>query len=334
MSISYPSAKSEWTPLRLIESELKLVEETLYATLASPVGTIDAVTRHLVGAGGKRLRPSLVILSAYASDKPVDIDTMIKLAAGVELIHMATLVHDDVIDGAEIRRGRPTANTHWGNHVSVLTGDYMLAKSFFLLSGHGDMRIMQAVAQATIAMAEGEINQIEAVHDFRTQTDQYISTIKNKTAEFMSACCRIGTILASTPNEIENALADYGLNLGIAFQITDDILDLAGDPARTGKPIGGDLREGKLTLPVIITMMRASSTDRIAIEKILSDSNNSMEDVEFVLRLAQQLGAIEEASLVASDFIKTAVSSLQQLPASDARDSLEQLAHNILHRDH
>jgi len=334
MSISYPSAKSEWTPLRLIESELKLVEETLYATLASPVGTIDAVTRHLVGAGGKRLRPSLVILSAYASDKPVDIDSMIKLAAGVELIHMATLVHDDVIDGAEIRRGRPTANTHWGNHVSVLTGDYMLAKSFFLLSEHGDMRIMQAVAQATIAMAEGEINQIEAVHDFRTQTDQYISTIKNKTAEFMSACCRIGTILASTPNEIENALADYGLNLGIAFQITDDILDLAGDPARTGKPIGGDLREGKLTLPVIITMMRASSADRIAIEKILSDSNNSMEDVEFVLRLAQQLGAIEEASLVASDFIKTAVSSLQQLPASDARDSLEQLAHNILHRDH
>lgn len=334
MSISYPSAKSEWIPLRLIERELRLVEETLYATLASPVRTIDAVARHLVDAGGKRLRPSLVILSAYASGRPVDIGITVQVAAGIELIHMATLVHDDVVDGAEIRRGRPTANTHWGNHISVLTGDYMLAKSFSLLSGRGDMRIMQAVAKATIAMAEGEINQIEAIHDVHAQTDQYISTIKNKTAEFMSACCRIGAILASAPDEIEDALAGYGLNLGIAFQITDDILDLAGDPARTGKPIGGDLREGKLTLPVILTMTRANSADRIALENILVGSNNTTEDVEFVLRLAQQVGAIEEALLVASNFVKSAVSRLQCLPTSDARDSLEQLAHSILRRDH
>lgn len=334
MSVSYQSARSEWTPLRLIESELKLVEEILYATLASPIQTIDTVARHLLDAGGKRLRPSLVILSAYASGRLDDIDTTIQVAAGVELIHMATLVHDDVIDDARIRRGRPTANTHWGNHISVLTGDYMLAKSFSLLAGHGNMRIMQAVAQATIAMAEGEISQIGAIHDVCVQTDQYMSTIKNKTAEFMSACCRIGAMLASTPNEIEDALANYGLNLGIAFQITDDILDLTGDPARTGKPIGGDLREGKLTLPLILTMMRANPTDRRAMENILANHNDSMEDVEFVLGLAQQVGAIEEASLIASDFIKSAVSSLQCLPASDARDSLERLAYNVLYRDH
>jgi octaprenyl-diphosphate synthase len=334
MFASNTAAKTEWQKSLPIENELKLVESTLRDVLDSSVQTIADVATHLLAAGGKRLRPALVILSAYAAGTLTDSDAMVKAAAGVELIHMATLVHDDVIDNAEFRRGKPTANSLWGNHISVLAGDYMLAKSFSLLAYQGNIRVMEAIARATIAMAEGEVHQIESSGRFDAEVAQYLLTIRNKTAEFISACCRIGAILANASKETEIALADYGLNLGIAFQIIDDILDLAGDPAKTGKSIGGDVREGKLTLPIILALRLAKPVDKKALENILQTHDLQPQDIDFVRKLLLQTGAIDEAKATASEYVEKATSCLQQLPASNARDSLEQLAYYILERDY
>lgn len=315
-----------------IEAELKLVEEVISNELISEVQTVETVSRHVLDAGGKRLRPSLVILSAGAVLNGHDPIRLTNVAAGAELIHTATLMHDDVIDDSNSRRGRATANTLWGNRVSVLSGDYVLAKAFSLLSRDGDMAIMRALSDATIAMAEGEVAQIEAKGDTHALTNAYLTIIRQKTAEFMSACCRIGAILGSGSAYETEALAAYALDLGMAFQITDDLLDLVGDPAQTGKPVGGDLREGKVTMPIIITLQRVTPSDRDAVEAIIRSEDASPNDVEFVRGLAESTGAVEATRESAADYISKAICSLNALPPSDARDSLEQLAGYILNR--
>ena len=327
-----PTSKSSNPPFFVsIEAELGRVEDILHAELTSVVKTVSDVSRHILDAGGKRLRPSLVILSTCACQGEMDSGRLVNIAAGTELIHMATLMHDDVIDGAESRRGRMTANSFWGNQVSVLAGDYMLAKATSLFSRDGSPRIMDALSQATIAMAEGEIRQIESLGDTGALAEQCLSIIRGKTAEFMSTCCRIGAILAGASESTEESLAQYGLNLGFAFQITDDLLDLVGNPAETGKPIGGDIREGKVTLPVILALEKAESRDRMALESILR-GNATPEDIDLARKLAEDTGAIEGTRVVASEYIEEAVRYLHTFPASEARDSLQELAHFILTR--
>jgi octaprenyl-diphosphate synthase len=315
-----------------IEAELRQVEDMLYAELSSPVQTAAGVSTHVLDAGGKRLRPALIILAAHASCGKFDPDRLIGVAASSELIHMASLVHDDVIDEAESRRGRMTANSYWGNQISVLTGDYMLAKAVSILARDGDIGIMRALSQAVVAMTEGEIHQMEAQGKPTIPADMYFSIIRGKTAALISACCRIGAILASASPEMEDLLAGYGLSLGLAFQITDDLLDLIGDPARTGKPVGGDIREGRITLPLILAMERADPADRVALERILSSEDASREDVDLARRLAEETGAIDAAREAAADYIRQAMEHLVALPASEAKESLNAFAQYILVR--
>lgn len=315
-----------------IEGELRQVEEIISGQLTSEVRTVEAVSRHILDAGGKRLRPALVILSAYAVSSECDRLRTAQVAAGAELIHTATLVHDDVIDDADARRGRLTANSLWGNRISVLTGDYMLAKAFSLLTLDGGIGVMRALSAATVAMAEGEIAQIEARGDAQALADSYLAIIRNKTAEFMSACCRIGPILASGSPSVEEALSRYGMDLGMAFQITDDLLDLIGDPNRTGKPVGGDLREGKVTMPIILAMERASESEREMLESIIRAEDVSEPDIEFARQIAESTGAVEATRMIASDYVTRAIGHLGILPLSQAHTSLEGLARHIINR--
>jgi octaprenyl-diphosphate synthase len=280
------------------------------------------------------MRPSLVILGAHVSahaGAPPD-DQMIRVAAATELIHMATLMHDDLIDGAEKRRGRVTANQFWGNHVSVLSGDYMLARAFAILAHDGEVPVMQVISKATIEMAEGEIRQIELLGDIAGLSREYLSIIGGKTAAFMSACSRSGAICSGAPRDVEDALAEYGFNVGLAFQITDDLLDLIGDPALTGKPIGGDIREGKVTMPVIIALQRVTPDDRRLLEHILSSGETSPSDMAFVRKAVEETGAIEATRESASEYIARALESIRPLPQSPYHDSLTLLAEGILSR--
>lgn len=337
MSASTASARDKArTPKFLLsaENELRRVEEVLSWELASNVETVRAASSHILEAGGKRLRPTLVVLSAKSWPAEYDVDRLVNIAAVTELIHMATLMHDDVIDGAERRRGRMTANTFWGNQISVLTGDYMLAKAFSILACDADAKIMQALSRATVAMTEGEISQIESRGDTRSLTAYYLSTIRDKTAAFMSACCRVGAILASAMTDAENSLAGYGLNLGLAFQITDDLLDLVGDPGQTGKPVGGDIREGKATMPVILALERSSSVEKTKIERILAGHDVTSGDVEFVRKTAEETGAIEATRETAAGYVKRAIEDVRGIPPSPARQALEDLAEYILQRRH
>lgn len=318
--------------LRPIAEELRRVEEILSAQLDSRMQTVTSVSCHILDAGGKRLRPSLVILGAKACGGDCDSEKMLNAAATTELIHMATLMHDDVVDDANTRRGRSTANSVWGNKISILTGDYMLAKSFALLAHIGDHGVLDAMGRATIAMAEGEIQQIESIGDTEALTTHYLTTIKNKTAEFMSACSQIGAILARSSQEVEDALISYGLNLGIAFQITDDLLDLIGDTAQTGKPVGGDIREGKITMPLILALENAGQDEHTEVERIVHGGNVTSEDIEYIRNLAINTGAIDGTQAVAARFIQMAIDNLSILPPSDALESLKELPRHILNR--
>lgn len=315
-----------------IADELRQVEATLTAELESGVEMVSAVTSHVLEAGGKRLRPSLVLLGARSISGSGDDGCLIRTAAVAELIHMATLMHDDVVDGAASRRGRVTANHHWGNQVAVLTGDYMVARAFSTLSRDGDVRVMRALSQATVAMSEGEIRQIELRGDIRGLTREYYSIIGGKTAAFMSACCRVGAICADALPQDEEALADYGMNLGLAFQMTDDLLDLIGDPDITGKPVGGDIREGKVTLPVILAMQKAAPDDCTLIEGILSSAGTTPADVDLVRSLVEETGAVEATREAAANYIRRALESTRTLDRSAYRESLELLAEGILSR--
>jgi len=336
MSITAPRANgkpSSAPNTNPIEADLQRVDDLLHAELSSAVKTVFAASRHILDAGGKRLRPALVLLSAHACRDDADMVRAVSIAAAVELVHMATLMHDDVIDGADSRRGRKTASAFWGNQVSVLTGDYMLSKATSLLAADGDLRVIQELARATTSMAEGEIAQIESCGETKSLASQYLAIIRDKTAEFTSACCRFGAIVSGAEPPVEDALAGYGLDFGLAFQITDDLLDLVGDPAITGKPSGGDLREGKVTMPIILALQRANPADRMALEHIIHNDGASAADVEFVRKLVLETGAIEAAREAASAHLDSALRRLELLPPSRYRDSLEDLARYTLTRE-
>lgn len=315
--------------LEAVRPELLRVEEALRDALDSNVHTMLAVSRYILDAGGKRIRPSLVLLSAKALGETPE--RAVDVAASVELIHMATLLHDDVIDGAESRRGRRTANFSWGNQVPVLAGDYMLAKATGLLARVGDLRLIQALSEATTAMSEGEVSQIETRGEI-TSLPTYLSIIRQKTAEFMSGCCRMGAILAGASKSQEEALAQYGINLGMAFQITDDLLDFIGDPAQTGKPVGGDIREGKVTLPLILALEKSDSPDRASVERIIQSTDVTADNVGFVRKLVQKTGAAEATRQSAHEYCGKAVGSLSILPKSEITASLELLAEGMIYR--
>ncbi len=316
-----------------IRQELQDVEECLSSIIQSDVGLVYDLSKHLLSAGGKRIRPALVLLAAQASGSAqVNNKRLTRIAVAAELIHMATLVHDDVIDHSESRRGRMTANAFWGNKLAVLSGDCILAKAFHLLSEDADQRILQTIAQMTIQMSESEVLQTLCEHDLSGWQTNYWQIIHNKTASFLSTCCRCGAIIAGASSEVEESLAEYGMQLGIAFQLTDDILDIAGDPEITGKPVGNDLREGKATLPVLLALENMAETDRLDTFALIANPEPAQEQIESLCEIIKASSAIESARAQAKEFSERAVDVLESLPSSDAKDALTALARTTVDR--
>jgi octaprenyl-diphosphate synthase len=294
---------------------------------------IPEVTAHLIEAGGKRLRPMLVLAAAhlcgYAGTGGEDHR---KLAATVEFIHTATLLHDDVVDESQRRRGRPTANLLWDNKSSVLVGDYLFARAFQLMVEPGSLRVLDILANASATIAEGEVLQLTAAQDLATTEATYLQVIRGKTAALFSAATEAGAVIAGAPEDQVRALYTYGDALGIAFQIADDLLDYGGSAAAIGKNVGDDFRERKLTLPVIKAVARADAEERAFWVRVIEKGDQRASDLEQALALMARHGAMAAARDDALDWSARAQAALAPLPAHPLRDLLSELAAYVVSR--
>lgn len=314
-----------------LSSEMTAVTDLIRQKMASRhAPRIPEVTAHLVEAGGKRLRPMLVLAAAKLLDYPGPYH--IHLAATVEFIHTATLLHDDVVDESRQRRGRPTANLLWDNKSSVLVGDYLFARSFQLMVEPGNLRTLEILANASATIAEGEVLQLTAAQDLRTDESVYLQVVRGKTAALFSAATEVGGVIAGAPAEQVQALFDYGDALGIAFQIVDDILDYGGATETIGKNVGDDFRERKLTLPVIKAIAAANPEERAFWARTIEAGEQREGDLEQALILLARHGAIEAARADALAWAATAKKALTVLPPHPIRDMLSELADFVVSR--
>jgi len=317
----------------LIRTDLNNVERSLQAAAASEVHPVDALAQHVLLAGGKRLRPATVILTARALSREPDADRIVTVAAAMELVHTATLVHDDVVDNTSVRRGAATANAVFGNGVAVISGDFLLARAVSMLARESDTRLLRTVADVTADMSEGEVQELVTTGEPELTEKAYFGLIGKKTASFIEGCCRCGAIVAGADGLGENAVANYGLNMGLAFQLADDLLDYVGDPAKTGKAVGTDLREGRATLPFLYGLRHASDGAR---ERLLSSfANPSLREatISTVIRTLDTLGAFDHARKVAHEHANAAKLSLSVLENSAYRQALSDLADYVVNRD-
>jgi octaprenyl-diphosphate synthase len=320
--------------LDIVHDDLVAVEGLLGNEIRSDVKAAYAISGHTLSAGGKRLRPALVVLAAHAACQEFPASTVFASAAAAELIHMASLIHDDVVDGSAERRGRPTANATFGNQISVLVGDYLLAKSIYLAAREGNIDVIRVFSNVTVGLSEGEVLQITAKGDVDTSEETYLTIIQKKTAGFIAGCCEVGAMLAGASPEQIAALTCYGLNCGLAFQIADDLLDYTGDPHKTGKPVCGDLREGKMTLPLILTLRDVSDTERGHLLHILEEPEALTDDEIADVRAAivRHNGYTRTAD-TARRYVEQAQEALRDLPPSSYRNSLHALADYALTRE-
>lgn len=309
------------------------MEGALAKAASSAVHQVDAVSRHLLQAGGKRFRPACVALAARAVNEDADTDRVVAVATALELVHTATLVHDDVVDNTWVRRGTATANAVFGNGIAVLTGDFLLAQAVRILAEEGDSRLFRALAQVTIEMTEGEVLEMVWAGDPGLSLDSYYELIRKKTAAFISGCCRIGAIIAGASPVEEEALARYGMSLGLAFQLKDDLLDYAGDPAVTGKPIGTDLREGRATFPLLVGLRELRDGKRETVLEAFGNSSIQDHTLSVVVRTLHGVGAFAETDRAAHAVAREAVEALQDLRPSPYREALELLADYSVRRD-
>ncbi|MGH8042330.1 MAG: polyprenyl synthetase family protein [Rudaea sp.] len=306
------------------------VDALIRARLASDVVLINQIAEHIVGAGGKRLRPMLVLLAAQTCGYRGERDAL--LAAVVEFIHTATLLHDDVVDESELRRGRKTANALWGNAASVLVGDFLYSRAFQMMVEADDMRVMRLLADTTNQIAAGEVLQLLNIHNADVDKAAYLRVIERKTAVLFAAATRLGGLLAGMPAAQEQALADFGLNLGFAFQIADDVLDYVSDAGTLGKNVGDDLAEGKVTLPLIFALERAAPAQAASLRRAIQ--TGGLDSLDNIVAAIRDSGAIERARAMAQQYADAAKAALSTLPASDARTAMATLAEHALQRDH
>lgn len=319
--------------LDCIGDDLAAIERLLNDEIRSDVRAAYAISGHTLSAGGKRLRPALVTLAARAVQHHFPLVTVHASAAAAELIHMASLIHDDVVDNADSRRGRPTANAAFGNQISVLVGDYLLAKSIYLAAREGNLDVIRVFSKVTVGLSEGEVLQITAKGDVDTSEETYRRIIEKKTAGFIAGCCEIGAMLAEASPSALDALTNYGLNLGLAFQIADDLLDYTGDPAVTGKPRCGDLREGKMTLPLILALQDVGVSERRSLLRILQEPEALTEsEIASVLDTIARHDGYSRTAHVARAYVRAAQDALTALPASPYHQSLAVLADYALTR--
>ena len=317
----------------LYSDEIKLVEGKLLEIFHSDVLLIQAIGRHIVKSGGKRMRPLFLLLSAGMAgyDPGRHGDDHIKFASIIESIHTASLLHDDVVDGAEARRGEPSANALWNNQVVVLAGDFMYSNALRLTIGHRDHRINETLSSATTRMTQGELKQLERSHSVEITEEDYFDIISAKTGALISAACQIGGILSGCPDEQEQALASYGLKVGNSFQVADDILDYSADEEAFGKELGKDLDEGKVTLPLIYMLRHTSESERDEISALLDDGVTE-DGLRRMQDLFRKYNALEETRRRAIALIEDAKRDLEVFPDCPERQHLHEIADYTLSR--
>jgi len=305
---------------------MTVVNQTIASNLDSDVALINQLGAYIVQAGGKRLRPVALLLTAKAAN-PEQSDTSTNqtlLAAIVEFIHTATLLHDDVVDESEMRRGRETANEVFGNAASVLVGDYLYSRAFQMMVEVGSMRVMEILSRTTNQIAEGEVMQLINCGSADTTEAQYMETIQSKTAILFEAATQLGAVVTKQARPVEEAMAAYGLHLGTAFQLVDDILDYTADAASMGKNVGDDLAEGKPTLPLINAIERSNGADKALLENAITNANR--DNLDAVLAIIEKTGSLAYTARVARDQAKLAQDSIGVLPESEYKDALMKLA--------
>jgi len=313
----------------LAAAEMAGVNALIRARLASDVALINQISAHIVAAGGKRLRPLLTVVVARALGYKGEAHH--QLAAIVEFIHTSTLLHDDVVDQSDLRRGRKTANALWGNAPSVLVGDFLYSRSFQLMVELDSMAVMQVLADATNRIAEGEVLQLLHVGNPDTTESDYLGVIERKTAVLFAAATRLGAMIAGADAATQRACADYGMNLGLAFQIADDVLDYTADADTLGKNLGDDLAEGKATLPLIHAMSKVAPERRERLAQIVSDCDTSA--MPEVLAAIQDSGGLDYSHRMADGYASEAESALATLPRNEWTDALRGLAHYAIDRE-
>ena len=316
--------------LKLISNDISKVETALTENIHTDIPLIHEVISYLLSSGGKRLRPAFLILSSkmcgYNGEKAI------MLSVVIEYIHTATLLHDDVIDGAKYRRNMPSANGVYGNDIAVLCGDFMYSRGYIALTRWGDKTVQELLSSTAMKMSEGEVIQLLKTADINITMDDYLSIIERKTAVLFSAACEIGARLANLDEDKCMALSNFGKELGIAFQMSDDILDYLGDPEKTGKKNGTDLNEGKLTLPVILLIKEAQRDEIKQISDIFTNEARNDGDLEFIINLMNKYSIKEKSEQVMLQYISQALSRLDSFPPSIYKDALASLAKAMIHR--
>ncbi len=324
------SASSSTTAaaLQLVANDMAEVDTVIALRLDSGVPLVGQVARYIISAGGKRLRPALLLLlcGALGYRQP----QRFNLAAVVEFIHTATLLHDDVVDDSALRRGHSTANEVFGNPASVLVGDFLYSRAFQMMVDSGQMRVMEILAEATNVIAEGEVLQLMNMHDASLDEAGYLRVIRSKTAKLFEASARLAAVLAASSPEVEEACAAYGQALGTAFQVIDDVLDYDGDAAEMGKTVGDDLREGKATLPLIMAMQRASPSDAQLVRQAIE--TGGIDQLDRVLQIVRGSGGLDAARQAAGTEAQRAIDALAMLPNTPYKEALLLLGAQLLER--
>ena len=303
-----------------VAEDLQEVNRLILARMHSPVGLIPQLAGHIIAAGGKRLRPVLTLASARLCGYPGR--RHLGLAACVEFIHTATLLHDDVVDQSDLRRGSSTANALWGNQPSVLVGDFLFSRAFQLMVADGSLKVLKILSDASAIIAEGEVQQLMTTNDTATTEDDYLEVIGAKTAALFAAACRIGAVVAERPEREELALDTYGRNFGIAFQLVDDILDFSARQDELGKTVGDDFREGKITLPVILAFRRGDAAERAFWRRCLEDLEQNEEDLDRARELMGRHGALDDSMARARGYGAIAREALEVFPDSGIKREL------------
>jgi octaprenyl-diphosphate synthase len=318
--------------VQLVEEDLAQVEELFAEQFRSDVPLVGEIGRYIRDGGGKRIRPALLLLACRLCGHRSE--RAILLASVVEFIHTATLLHDDIIDEATVRRGRRSVNSRWGNDITVLLGDFLYTKAMAMALSQENLRILRLLSDVTLRMIEGQLLEIESNGDLQVDEADHLDIIRRKTADLFSACMRIGAVLGELGGPHEEALARYGLNLGICFQMVDDLLDFTADEKVLGKPAANDLREGKLTLPVIFLLRRAGAAGSKLVSAVLADRGFERVSREELLGLAREHGALDEARRLAERYAELARQDLASFDRSPYREALAILPDFILARDH
>ena len=304
----------------IVADDMKRVNQQILTRMESPVALIPQLAGHVISAGGKRLRPMLTLASAklcgYHGERHVT------LATCIEFIHTATLLHDDVVDESKLRRGMDTANSVWGNQASVLVGDFLFSRSFELMVEDGSVKVMGILSSASARLAEGEVMQLLTANDTETSETAYLDVIKAKTAQLFAAACRLGAVVADRPKIEEEALDGFGMNLGVAFQLIDDVLDYSAKQATLGKTVGDDFREGKITLPVILSYRRGDKEERAFWQRTLGELEQSDGDLEHAIQLMAKHGALDDSVERARHYGSIARDSLGIFPDGEIKDAM------------